>query len=79
MRSPAEDWLEVWRCAAALSEAGLQRMTGFWDLGERRRRWMADLSLILDRHMRSEAFLEWMAFGLRALAEPAPASPSPRK
>jgi hypothetical protein len=79
MRSSAEHWLEVWRCAAALSEANLRGVAGFWDLQERRGRWLAELSQILDRHMRSKAFLDWMAFNLRAMAEPNPGGPSPRK
>ena len=74
-----EHWLEVWRCAAALSEANMQGLARLWDLQERRSRWLAELSQTLDRHMRSEAFLEWMAFNLRAMAEPNSSGPPPRK
>jgi hypothetical protein len=79
MRSSAEHWLEVWRCVAALSEANLRGVVGFWDLQERRSRWLAEVSQILDRHMRSEAFLDWMSFNLRAMAEPNPPGGSSRK
>jgi hypothetical protein len=79
MDNATAHWLEVWRCAAALNEANMQGLSEFWNLQEQRSRWLAELSQTLDRHMRSEAFLDWMSFNLRAMADPNFGGPSPRK
>ena len=63
-------WLETWRRAIELS-GDVNGIALFWDPRQMRRRWLADLSRIMDSYMRSPAFLELIQYNLKAMTQTA--------
>jgi len=63
----AEPWRAWWSYTGACGRAGLEWMALWSDPAPLRSRWLAGVSQMLDRYVRSPAFLELTRHNLRAL------------
>ncbi len=70
-----QQWLGAFEQAGALGRQELEAAALFHDARRLRSLWLAELTTVVDRYMRSAPFLQLMQFNLQALTRPSSLAP----
>jgi hypothetical protein len=65
-----QQWWDLSQRAGALGQGGLEAVARFYDPRRLRTMWLSELSLAMDRYMRSPQFLSLLQLNLQALTRP---------